>query len=78
MSTLPATPERKAAIEPPQEQDLAPQWRKLALRAYAAIDLALDSTPREANALLVEAAMDLDATIDVLDSLAMAAEGRAA
>jgi hypothetical protein len=60
------------AAETPQPPTLADRWRKLALYAYSAIDLALDCTPREGNAMLVEAATELDGAIDELDALAMA------
>jgi hypothetical protein len=63
-----ASPNGKPPADEPQ--DLADEWRKLALYAAAAIDLALDASAGEANAILIEAATKLDASIEDLDRAA--------
>jgi hypothetical protein len=51
----------------PDRQDVAAKWRDLAHYAAAAIDMALDSSAREANGILVECVTLLDGAIDELD-----------
>jgi hypothetical protein len=73
MSTLTAQPDDTPGAQTPQlttPKDMAASWRRLALYAYAAIDQALDSAPRERLAILAEAAGELDGAIDELDGAA--------
>jgi hypothetical protein len=65
-----------ALAEGPQP-DLA-RWRRLALVACSAIDMALDVTPAEARPILLEAAPEFEGGMQELDALGMATEGRAA
>ena len=75
---MPRRPTNRTPGEYPESTPtLAAEWRRLAIRLYASIDLALDSDRREASAILVEAATTADALINDLDALTMAAEGAA-
>ena len=78
MGAEPSPRDSALGLAEPSTPTLAAEWRRLAIRLYASIDLALDSDRREASAILLEAATTADALIDELDALAMAAEGRAA
>jgi len=48
-------------------QDLAAEWRRVAVWGYAVIDQALDCSPSEAHAILLEAVAALEGAIDELD-----------
>ena len=51
---------------PPPPCERCARWRKLVVYAFAAID----ADPREASAILAEAATELDGAIDELDAAA--------
>lgn len=52
----------------PTTPDKAEEWRSLALRAFAALDAALEADNSERDDVLAEACAQIEARIDDLDS----------